>query len=287
MSAIITRSAWGARTPKGTPTRVPIASRTATCTHHDGKFPIHITTLEQACALMRKDQGFHMDTNGWNDIGYNFLVISAPGCGIDGQIMEGRGRDVVGAHCADWNSPWVGIQVAVGGGQRPSDKALASVRRLHDDTARAAGHPLAKKGHRDGFPTICPDTFLYAWLRAGMPVASPVVPIPVKIAVVKAVKAVVKAPAKAVARWRGNLVVDGELGLATRKRLQQWAGTAQDGVLGAASWRAVQKRLGIAIDGIPGPNTWRTLQQRIGVKPDGMCGALTIKALQRYLNIYY
>jgi hypothetical protein len=169
---IIARAGWGARAPKSTPTRVAIGSRSATCVHHDGPNPITVRSFAEACALVRRDQNFHMDGNGWADIGYNYLVINAPGADVDGMIFEGRGRDVVGAHCANHNTGWIGIQVALGGGQTPSPAALRSVRWLHDTCQSAAGHTLAKKVHSDGFPTACPDPKLRAWVKAGMPVTN-------------------------------------------------------------------------------------------------------------------
>ena len=36
--------------------------------------------------------------SGWSDIGYSFLV------GGDGNIYEGRGWDIIGAHTAGYNS---------------------------------------------------------------------------------------------------------------------------------------------------------------------------------------
>jgi hypothetical protein len=61
--------------------------------HYDGAVPVTVRTFADASALMRKDQDFHIDGRGYDDIGYNFLVISAPGItAIDGLIFEGRGR---------------------------------------------------------------------------------------------------------------------------------------------------------------------------------------------------
>ena len=284
MSPMITREQWSARAPKDV-TKVPIGARTATCTHHDGAYPVRVTTRAEAIDLAQRDQRLHMDVNGWSDIGYNFLVISSPGNAVDGLIIEGRGRDRLGAHCQDWNTPWIGIQVAVGGEQRPSDKALSSVRALHDACEHGAGRTLAKKGHYQGFNTECPGTFLKAWLKAGMPVNN-AIPIRAVVKATNLVKAIVKAPAKAVALATGGLVVDGDFGPATIRALQRWAGTRADGVLGANTWRAVQHRLGITADGAPGPITWRALQTRVGTTPDGAVGANTIRALQRYLNAH-
>lgn len=168
----LTRAQWGARAPKEAPIRVSPASRTGTAIHHDGATPITVRTLADVVALIRRDQAFHMDTRGWNDIGYNWLVISAPGFpAIDGLVVEGRGRDVVGAHCEGHNTEWVGIQVATGGDQEASPAALKSARALHDDLERAGGHPMAKHTHSDGFNTECPGGFLTRWVRAGMPAA--------------------------------------------------------------------------------------------------------------------
>jgi N-acetylmuramoyl-L-alanine amidase len=41
---------------------------------------------------MRNIQNFHMNTNGWADIGYNFCI------GDPGQVYEGRGYGRHGAH---------------------------------------------------------------------------------------------------------------------------------------------------------------------------------------------
>jgi len=169
---IVTRAEWGARKPKSVPAKVAISARTATCVHHDGATPVIVRTFAEACARIRADQNYHMDSNGWADIGYNYLVISAPGTSVDGLIFEGRGRDAVGAHCLNWNIPWIGVQVAIGGAQKPSPAALVSVKWLHVGFAAAAGHAFGMKGHRDGFNTECPGPILYSWVHAGMPVTA-------------------------------------------------------------------------------------------------------------------
>ena len=43
-----------------------------------------------------------MKDKGWNDIGYTFLV------GEDGNVYEGRGWDIVGAHCPWYNFRSIG-----------------------------------------------------------------------------------------------------------------------------------------------------------------------------------
>ena len=72
-------------------------------------------TRAQAAAIVRGIQLFHVQGNGWNDIGYNFLVDRF------GTIYEGRfggvDRNVIGAHA-------LGLQHRLGG-----DRAARDVRR--------------------------------------------------------------------------------------------------------------------------------------------------------------
>ena len=64
-------------------------------------------TRAQAPAIVRGIELFHVKGNGWNDIGYNFLVDRF------GTIYEGRyggvDRNVIGAHALGFNTGSVGI----------------------------------------------------------------------------------------------------------------------------------------------------------------------------------
>jgi N-acetylmuramoyl-L-alanine amidase len=72
--------------------------------HHGGSNAF--CTTQAACInIVRSYQNFHMNTNGWLDIGYNFVV------GEDGNIYEGRGWANVGAHATNFNSRGIGICV--------------------------------------------------------------------------------------------------------------------------------------------------------------------------------
>ena len=64
-------------------------------------------TYAEACAYARAIQNYHMNSNGWNDSGHNFLVTRG------GYILEGRhgslasigvGKMVVSAHCPTQNT---------------------------------------------------------------------------------------------------------------------------------------------------------------------------------------
>ena len=92
---MVSRDSWGARTPKevehvtwtaGTPIRV----------HHTVNDDIS-NTLDAEKAAMRAIQNYHMNTKGWNDIAYNYVIFKS------GRVYVGRGRNVVGAHTKDHN----------------------------------------------------------------------------------------------------------------------------------------------------------------------------------------
>src|SRR5256884_8324750 len=62
---------------------------------------------EQSAAMVRGIEVYHVKGNGWNDIGYNFLVDKY------GQIFEGRyggvDKNVVGAHSQGFNTGSFGV----------------------------------------------------------------------------------------------------------------------------------------------------------------------------------
>ena len=64
-------------------------------------------TAGQSAAIVRAIEIYHVKGNGWNDIGYNFLVDKY------GQIFEGRyggmTRAVIGAHAMGFNAGSTGV----------------------------------------------------------------------------------------------------------------------------------------------------------------------------------
>ncbi|MFH8483068.1 peptidoglycan-binding protein [Streptomyces sp. NPDC018055] len=156
--SIVSRADWGAKPWKGTPDYVSRSLRREFFVHYDGASHINYTGTRVPQAIERT----HLN-QGWSGVGYNFVIDQ------DGVIYEGRGWDLQGAHCPNHNVSGLGVQFAIGGNQEPSPKALASCRALYEEACHRFGRTLAKKGHKDGFATLCPGTRLYAWVRAGMP----------------------------------------------------------------------------------------------------------------------
>ncbi|MGW3711337.1 peptidoglycan-binding protein [Streptomyces albogriseolus] len=156
--SIISRAQWGAQPWDGTPASVALSQRTEFFVHYDGA--THISRTGNAIPRAIDEQHHRQ---GWAGIGYNFVVSQA------GEIFEGRGWTMQGAHCPGHNVSGIGVQVAIGGDQEPSEAALAACRALYDEACRRTGRTLAKKGHKDGYATLCPGGPLYAWVRDGMP----------------------------------------------------------------------------------------------------------------------
>jgi hypothetical protein len=182
--AIVTRAAWGAdetivrgRPSYATELRFAVVHHTAGSSSY---------TRSEAPAIVRGIQLYHVQANGWNDIGYNFLVDRF------GTVYEGRagGADanVVGAHAQGFNTGSVGVAVlGTYGAAAPPAAAEAAVARLlawrldlaHVDpqsvlTVASGGSPKhpagvpvmlrAVSGHRDVGATECPGDAFFARL---------------------------------------------------------------------------------------------------------------------------
>ena len=144
-------------------------------------------TASQSAAIVRGIQVYHVKGNGWNDIGYNFLVDKY------GQVFEGRyggvDRNVIGAHAAGFNTGSAGVAVLGTYGSSspaPARRALADLLAWRLDLAHVdplstltwasggnerfpAGSPVvlrAISGHRDTGFTSCPGAALYAQIGA-------------------------------------------------------------------------------------------------------------------------
>ncbi|MDZ7898857.1 MAG: N-acetylmuramoyl-L-alanine amidase [Arcicella sp.] len=132
--------------------------------------------------VVRNIYTFHTRTNGWNDVGYNFLIAQ------DGTIYEGRdgqnimdGDNVLGAHFCSQNGGTMGICL-LGDYMtaQPTDKSLESLAKLmawklkkekieplSTGLHTASGRNLKNiSAHRDGScATNCPGDNIYAKLE--------------------------------------------------------------------------------------------------------------------------
>jgi hypothetical protein len=182
---LVPRRGWNAdeKIRRGAPSFAP-AIRFSVVHHTAGS---NGYTAAQSASIVRAIQLYHVRGNGWNDIGYNFLVDKY------GQVFEGRyggvDRNVVGAHAEGFNTGSVGVAVlgeysslAVTGPARDALARLLAWRLdlAHLDPASTlsfpsggnarfhAGVPVflrAVSGHRDTGFTDCPGSVLYGLLN--------------------------------------------------------------------------------------------------------------------------
>jgi N-acetylmuramoyl-L-alanine amidase/FlgD Ig-like domain len=181
---IIPRSGWNANEAiRRAKPRYADAVHFAVVHHTAGS---NAYTPAESAAIVRGIELYHVQGNGWDDIGYNFLVDKY------GQIFEGRyggiDRPVIGAHAQGFNTGSVGVAVLGDYGATPISTAArrALVRLLawrldvvHVDplstlTWLSGGNPRfpagvpvflrAISGHRDTNFTDCPGNALYAQL---------------------------------------------------------------------------------------------------------------------------
>lgn len=151
---IVTRAQWGARFANTA--QLPIRPAPFAVIHHTAGAAC---TTQAACSQqMRNIQSFHMDSNGWADIGYNFLV------GGDGVVYEGRGWGRQGAHAPGYNNQSVGIAfIGTFSNGLPTLAARNAAQQLI-----SCGVPLGHIrqlhnviGHRQAVATLCPGNALF------------------------------------------------------------------------------------------------------------------------------
>ncbi|NUS09925.1 MAG: hypothetical protein HOY69_00690 [Streptomyces sp.] len=187
---IVDRAGWGADESISPEDPVYMSDVRVVFVHHTD------TAADYDCAdsasIVRGIYVYHVQTNGWKDIGYNFLVDKC------GTIFEGRkggvDQPVQGAHTSGWNNNTAGVAV-IGNYTTAgaSNQALTSVARLaawklgqygvdpastqtiSTETTQTSGTGRsftagqsydfpAISAHRDGVATECPGDDLYAQL---------------------------------------------------------------------------------------------------------------------------
>ena len=181
---IITRAQWGANESirRAEPIIAPTLS--GVIVHHTVNANGY--AAGDVAAIVRSIYAYHVRSNGWNDIGYNYLVDAY------GRIYEGRyggiTANVVGAQTEGFNTGTAGVAyigntdtAPVTAAGRAALVSLISWRLdlAHVDPASSVqltsgGNPKypagrvvtarAVSGHRDLYPTDCPGRSLYAAL---------------------------------------------------------------------------------------------------------------------------
>ena len=130
-------------------------------------------TATDWAAIVRAIWDLHVNGNGWDDIGYNYLVDP------NGVLYEGRGNNILGAHFCGTNTNTMGVCVMGDFTNiEPTEDALDALERLLawkacdigadplDESFHASSGRVLKhiSGHRDGCATSCPGDSFYPLL---------------------------------------------------------------------------------------------------------------------------
>lgn len=132
-----------------------------------------VNTSSDWAAVVRSIWDFHVNVNGWDDVGYNWLVDP------NGVLYEGRGDNMLGAHFCGKNGGTMGVCV-LGDftGITPTGQAIGTLEELltwkccdEDLDPLGAGFHASSgltldfiSGHRDGCSTSCPGDSFYPLL---------------------------------------------------------------------------------------------------------------------------
>jgi hypothetical protein len=180
--ALVTRTAWGCPDGQGSRWMPRYTTVTHLIVHHSAT----ANTSSDWAAVVRSIWNYHTLTQGWGDIGYNYLIDP------NGVVYEGRGGgdNVIGAHFSCQNGGTMGVcMLGSFTTVSPTPAALNSLKQLLAWKAEQRGidalgssyHPGTRltipnvSGHRHGnaaYPdhacstTSCPGDNLYAQLPA-------------------------------------------------------------------------------------------------------------------------
>ncbi len=174
------RSQWGARPPARSYSYT--MAKHLIFHHTAGISDYNVRDWNDCAARVRAIQAYHMDSNGWDDVGYNYLICRH-GSIIQGREDENDGTDVLGAHACAKNSGTMGVSM-LGYFHRDNVKLTADLptpemltalqlllawkcyernidpkgRSLYVAHGAVADHII---GHRDVCATACPGDSLF------------------------------------------------------------------------------------------------------------------------------
>lgn len=172
----VSRAVWGAawglqneKIYKGSPAFAPV---THLIVHHSAGQ----NTSTNWAATMASIFDYHVTSNGWSDVGYNYLI--AP----DGTLFYGRGggNNVIGAHYCAKNTNTMGVcMIGTYTNVAPTDTAWRTLERIFSWKAvesninPTTSAPLSDlgsipviNGHRSGCATECPGDSTFNRLPA-------------------------------------------------------------------------------------------------------------------------
>ena len=175
--AVVKRTEWGCPQGQGSLGSPSLTSPTHLIVHHSAG----TSSSNDWPAVVRAIYTLHTQSNGWSDIGYNWLIDA------NGVIYQGRAwwqntnDNVLGAHFCGTNSNTMGVCVmGTYSSTSPTEAAKTSLAEIlaykadeRNINPLGSGYHTASgltlnniSGHRNGCATECPGTNLYNQLPA-------------------------------------------------------------------------------------------------------------------------
>lgn len=119
--------------------------------------------FQASCTFrVRIIQTFHIESRGWDDIGYNFLV------GGDGAVYVGRGWDIQGAHTKGYNVNSICIAfIGTFNKIAPPERQLYAAQKIIEEGVKLGKLTPDYKlyGHRQLIPSESPGLALFEIIK--------------------------------------------------------------------------------------------------------------------------
>lgn len=121
-------------------------------------------THDRCAGKVRSIQAYHMDTKGWADIAYNWVVCP------HGYVFEGRGwgKRSAANGANGCNSVYHAVCYLGGDGDPFTDQAKAGFNACRAEWARIYGRSPEVVPHSACVSTACPGNVIRQWIASGM-----------------------------------------------------------------------------------------------------------------------
>lgn len=159
---IIERRQWGARPSKSEVDHQPLAAIAEVFVHHADQPGAGVKGQEQAAAIVREIQNFHMDQRGWSDIGYHFVIV--PNSNPLGRAWIFAGRELTTVPAAQLGHNFGTAAICIV--QADPEPLARNTRWRCGRLARRIPQAPRLRGHYEVTATTCPGTVIRAQLGA-------------------------------------------------------------------------------------------------------------------------
>ncbi|KAH0535401.1 peptidoglycan-recognition protein LC-like isoform X1 [Cotesia glomerata] len=157
----IQRVEWGAQPPEKKPKKLEIIPAPYVIISHTASESCN--NQAECIQRVRLAQTMHIEGNGWDDIGYNFLI------GGDGLVYVGRGWDIEGAHAFGFNRKSIGISfIGTFNKETPPRRQIHALEKLIELGVKNEKISVNYKllGHRQVSETLSPGDVLFGIIKA-------------------------------------------------------------------------------------------------------------------------